>query len=241
VPQTIEEGFGALLAAEPSRPFVTYYDERSGERSELSVRSLANWVAKTHHLLQTELGLGVDDTAWLALPQHWISVPILLGCATAGVQISDDPARADVAFGTPDSLRGVDVPDRFAIAVQRAAVGFAATDIPNDVHDYVAAVRPQADAWASVAFGATAADGWDDRYTRGELFAAARERAVALGLDAGARVLSTRAWTSPTDWLDALFAPLAAGGSVVYVAGTDDAAVISRRAEQERAGVTLPG
>ena len=43
--------FADLLRADAARPFVTYYDEASGERSELSAKSVANWVAKTHHLL----------------------------------------------------------------------------------------------------------------------------------------------------------------------------------------------
>ena len=74
-PLTPEALFDRLLADDPGRPFVTYYDEASGERSELSRKSLANWVAKTHFLLQDELGLGVGDTALIALPPHWISVP----------------------------------------------------------------------------------------------------------------------------------------------------------------------
>ena len=62
-PSSPEQLFGDLLATAPSQPFVTYYDEATGERSELSVKSLANWVAKTHHLLATELGLGAGDHA----------------------------------------------------------------------------------------------------------------------------------------------------------------------------------
>ena len=77
-----------MLAAQPSRPFVTYYDEATGERAELSARSLANWVAKTHHLLGDELGLGVGDLALIVLPAHWISVPAVLGCLTAGLALS---------------------------------------------------------------------------------------------------------------------------------------------------------
>ncbi|HET6211502.1 MAG TPA: TIGR03089 family protein, partial [Micromonosporaceae bacterium] len=42
---------GALLAravaAEPARPLITYYDDATGERTELSAATLANWVAKT--------------------------------------------------------------------------------------------------------------------------------------------------------------------------------------------------
>src|SRR3954463_16780355 len=113
---TPEQQFARLLAADPGRPFVTYYDESSGERSELSAKSLANWVAKTHHLLGDELGLGVGDTAVLALPAHWISVPILLGCLTAGLELTAS-GEADVAFVAPSTAAAASgSPDAFAIA-----------------------------------------------------------------------------------------------------------------------------
>jgi len=60
---TPEALFASLMKSAPAQPFVTYYDEASGERSELSAKSLANWVAKTHFLLTDELGLGVGDSA----------------------------------------------------------------------------------------------------------------------------------------------------------------------------------
>src|ERR1700712_3345308 len=101
---TPEQLFGELLAAEPGRPFITYYDEASGERSELSVKSLANWVAKTHFLLIDELGLGAGDSAFIDLPAHWISVPAVLGCLTAGLALTDDPAGAAVAFVQPSTV-----------------------------------------------------------------------------------------------------------------------------------------
>ena len=47
--------FSALLATqlrhEPGRPLLTWYDERTGERVELSVTTYANWVAQTASLL----------------------------------------------------------------------------------------------------------------------------------------------------------------------------------------------
>jgi hypothetical protein len=63
------------------------------------------------------------------------------------------------------------------------------------------------------------------------------ERAKSVGLDAGARVLTTRGWASPEDWIDTLFAPLVVGGSVVYVANCADEDVLARRMSQERATV----
>jgi uncharacterized protein (TIGR03089 family) len=231
---TLEQRFAELLAAEPSRPFVTYYDEYSAERTELSVKSLANWVAKTHHLLGTELGLGRGDTALVALPAHWITVPVLLGCATAGLTLSTTPP-AEVGFVTADTLGcATEVPNVYAVAPRHAAAGFGAA-APGGTGDYVAAVRPQADAWPSVVFGAGAADEFFDGSSRAEAAELALARAAELGLGSGARVLSTRGWEGPTDWMDCLFAPLAVGGSVVYIANCTDPAVLDRRFAQERA------
>lgn len=225
---TPEQRFGELLRDEPARPFVTYYDEASGERSELSAKSLANWVAKTHHLLVDELGLGVGDRALIALPAHWISVPALLGCLTAGLSLTSS-GDADVAFVAPSTLESAGtIPDVYAVAPDSAAVGFGASP-PSGAADYVAAVRPQADAWAGVAMNATADDPAFDGLSRGEVV----ERAS--GLEHGARILSTGEWTASADWIATVLAPVAAQGSVVFVRNCTDESVIERRMGQERA------
>src|SRR5919198_804203 len=201
---TPEQQFDRLLAASPSRPFVTYYDEESGERTELSVKSLANWVAKTHHLLGTELGLGVGDTAMIALPAHWISVPVLLGCLTAGLAIAPS-GPADVAFVEPATLdSAADVPDVYAVARDSAAAGFGA-EPPAPALDYVASVRRQEDKWPTVRLAAAPDDPCLPGLTRGAVAA----RAADNGLEPGARVLTTREWRTPGDWIDAVFAPIA--------------------------------
>jgi uncharacterized protein (TIGR03089 family) len=226
---TPERQFDRLLAADPARPFVTYYDEASGERSELSAKSLANWVAKTHHLLTGELGLGVGDTALIALPAHWISVPILLGCLTAGLELMPD-GPAEVAFVAPQTRPAADgVSDVYAIAPDSAAVGFRGAP-PAPAADYVTAVRPQEDKWPSVHLAAGPDDPCLPGLTRGEV----AERAADCGLAPGARVLSTRAWRSPDDWIADVLAPAAVGGSLVIVANCTDEAVLQRRADQER-------
>lgn len=232
-----EQAFAELLAAEPSRPFVTFYDESTGERSELSVRSLANWVAKTHHLLGDELGLGRGDTAQLALPAHWISVPIVLGCLSAGLTLSSDDG--DVAFVAPETLDAAgDALDVFVIAPRAAAVGLQGEQ-PTRGTDYVTAVRPQADAWATVRFGADDDAGCCAGYTRAQVMVEARRRAESLGVAAGSRVLTTREWTGAEDWIDTLFVPLAVGGSVVIVRNSEGDDVVQRRMTQERATVRI--
>jgi uncharacterized protein (TIGR03089 family) len=236
---TPEQLFGGLLAAEPSRPFVTYYDEATGERAELSVRSLANWVAKTHFLLVDELGLGAGDAALIALPAHWISVPAVLGCLTAGLALTDSPGTAAVAFVSPSTAdTAAGVPDVYSIAPESAAVGFRDA-VPDGVTDFVVAVRPQADAWAGVRFGAGDGDPCLPGRSRAQVVAWAQERAAELDVVPGARVLSTRDWSGPSDWLDTLLLPIVLGGSVVYVRNAPDEDVVTRRMSQERATVRI--
>jgi hypothetical protein len=47
-----------LLAGNRMGPRITYYDDATGERIELSTVTLANWAAKTANLLRDELGAG---------------------------------------------------------------------------------------------------------------------------------------------------------------------------------------
>ena len=233
-----ERLFAQLLTAQPSRPFVSFHDDASGEWAELSAKSAANWVAKTHFLLIDSLGLGVGDSAYVDLPPHWISVPILLGCWSAGLSITTDPTSAAVAFVAPESLSAAGgVPDVFAINPAAAARGFGA-DLPVDAEDYVVSVRPQPDAWETVRFSATDDDPALDSITRRDAAVQGTRRAAELGLAAGGRLLSVRPWTTPVDWIDAVIAPLSVGGSVVLVTNADPEG-IERRVAQERATAIL--
>src|SRR5215211_7667214 len=76
--------FAAVLArelrADAGHPLVTFYDDSTGERVELSVATYANWVAKTASLLQDELGLVHGDRLRVDLPTHWLA-PVWLGAA----------------------------------------------------------------------------------------------------------------------------------------------------------------
>jgi uncharacterized protein (TIGR03089 family) len=222
---TPEAYFDALMRAEPSRPFVTYYDEATGERTELSVKSLGNWVAKTHHFLSTELGLGVGDTARVVLPCHWLSVPVYLGVLTAGLALASD-GEADVAFVAPG---GPALRDAYVVAP-------APSGAPDD---YIGAVRPQEDKWPSVHSPASGADPCIDSLSRADVVARASDRAAVLDIAPSARVLSTRPWHSTDDVVDTLLAPLVAGGSVVYVVNCADEAVVDKRMGQERATVRV--
>ncbi|HEY3717566.1 MAG TPA: TIGR03089 family protein [Jatrophihabitantaceae bacterium] len=231
---TPEALFAALVSSAPARPFVTFYDDSpsgSGERTELSVRSLANWVAKTHFLLTDELALGVGDAAYLNLPADWISIPILLGAWSAGLEVVSSSERAAVAF---TSTPVTDVPDVYTIALGSLSRSFGATAPPGGAADYVSAVRPQPDAWTAVHPPASPSDPALDGVSRSDLVAKAQARAGEFGLAPSARIITAREWQDPHDWIDTLLVPLAVGGSLVIVRGASPE-VVRRRAEQERA------
>src|SRR5687767_7853138 len=105
MPSTFPELLAGQLRKDGSRPLVTFYDDDSGERVELSVVTFANWVAKTSGVIQDELGLERGDTVMVDLPTHWLA-PVWLGaCWTTGLVVTTEPATepALVVCG-PDRL-----------------------------------------------------------------------------------------------------------------------------------------
>ena len=90
----------ALLARRVRRngadPLITYYDLDSGERTELSAVSFANWVNKTSNLLVDELLVDPGDAVQLTLaethPGHWVTLIWELACWQVGAVVSLDPA-----------------------------------------------------------------------------------------------------------------------------------------------------
>ena len=93
------------IAADGGSPLITFYDDATGERIELSAVTLDNWVAKTANLLVDGLGLSAGDDAAVALPLHWLSPVVTLGCLAAGLTLNGtDDAPAAVAFASEDML-----------------------------------------------------------------------------------------------------------------------------------------
>lgn len=230
--QTPESLFSARLAADPGSPFVTFYDDATGERAELSAKSLGNWVAKTHFYLLDELDLGVGDRAFVSLPVHWLAAPIAFGCWFAGLTLVDSPAGADVAFGTADILASLDGLPPESLAVSMLSMGRSA-EPPAGMADFAASVRPMPDVWATV----RAQAGPDNDALLADSRAAFVERCKGR-FEPGARVLWTRPWASVADLAEAMVAPLAAGGSLVLVRHPDQS-TLDRTIQAERTTVTV--
>lgn len=92
----------AMLADDPGRPRLTWYDDEpgdtAGERIELSAKVLVNWVNKAGNLLQDDLAAGPGTTVGLDLPTHWRAIYWALATWSVGgtVVLGADALDADV-------------------------------------------------------------------------------------------------------------------------------------------------
>ncbi|HEX5566291.1 MAG TPA: TIGR03089 family protein [Streptomyces sp.] len=234
----------SALAADAARPLVTFYDDATGERVELSVATLANWVAKTANLLQDELSAEPGDRLALLLPAHWQTVVWLLACSSTGVvaDLTADPAAvstADLVVSGPDTLDAARACTGDRIALSLRPLGARFPQPPDGFTDYAVEVPGQGDhftPYAPVDPDAPALVVGGERLTGAQVVERARADAGARGLEPGSRLLSGLPYDSWEGVSYGLFAPLAAGGSVVLCRHLDrlEASALTERKESER-------
>ena len=99
-----------------ARPLVTFYDDASGERTELSVATTENWVAKTANLLIDDLGAVPGQRLGLALPVHWQALVWALAGWSVGMVVVAGPLEEPVLLA---DVLVVDEP-RLGAAASRA-------------------------------------------------------------------------------------------------------------------------
>ncbi|WP_459186316.1 TIGR03089 family protein [Streptomyces sp.] len=235
---------------EPARPLVTFYDDATGERVELSVATFANWVAKTANLIQGDLGAQPGDRLALLLPAHWQTAVWLQACFATGVVAvpGGDPAGADLVVSGPDTLDAARAcsGERIALALRplggrfpQPPQGFAdyAVEVPSQGDRFVAYVPVDPDAPALELPGELPGElAGGEVLTGAEVTERARSSAAALGLTAGSRLLSGLPFDSWEGLAAGLLAPLAANGSVVLCRHLDRLAPegLVKRRESER-------
>ncbi|MBM9621227.1 TIGR03089 family protein [Streptomyces zhihengii] len=236
----------SALAADPARPLVTFYDDATGERVELSVATFANWVAKTANLLQGEMSAEPGERLALLVPAHWQSAVWLLACSSVGVvaDIGGDPAAADHVVAGPGRFEDGLACRGERIALSLAPMGRRFTTPPAGWADYAVEVPSQGDRFAPYAPVDPEAEALTVAgvsMTGAELVERARADARRLGLDAGGRVLSGLGYDTWEGVGTGLFAPLAAGASVVLCRNlgelSDDG--LAKRVESERVSLTV--
>lgn len=146
---TFSEVMSARLRRDPGQPLVTFYDDDTGERVELSVTTYANWVAKASSLLVDELDLERGDTIRVDLPPHWLATVFLGAAWTAGLVVTDADEPDAVVCG-PATLDGwaPQSADVVVLACSLLPLGVRfAEPVPAGVHDVGVEIWSQPDAF----------------------------------------------------------------------------------------------
>jgi uncharacterized protein (TIGR03089 family) len=209
------------LRRDPTGPRLTWYDEASGERVELSAATLDNWVAKTANLLDEEL-LGSPGVVGIRLPAHWQALVVALAASRTGCSVVlGEPAGPTcdlLVVGADEVALAADAPVGIALAL-RPLNGRLLEAPPPGVLDYAAEVLGHGDAYAGTG---------------------SMEPAIPLdGLAPGDRVLLSITRDDLSALIDTAVGVYAAAASLVVCLDAD-AATVDRRAEAERATRVLP-
>jgi uncharacterized protein (TIGR03089 family) len=229
------------VAQHGPRPLLTYHDFDTGERVELSYTTLANWTSKTANLIQDELLADPGSRFLLTAPPHWMTAVWAIAPLLCSAVVSPwgDAARARFAVSGPEpeqlayarACRG----ERYALSL--LPLGRPFPEAPEGFADYVAEVRVHGDRFAAFdppnpdSPALTGAAGSEEALTHREVLALAADRCPP-----GARLVVPVEQTGAdaAGLIGWLYAPIAAGGSVVLARGGTPEQ-LERLAETERA------
>lgn len=243
---TLPELLDAAIARDPARPLVTYYDRDTGERTELSGTTFANWVAKTANLLRDDFDVHAGSTVALALPMHWHQIVLAFATWAVGGCVSESPQDSpDVLVMSPDRL--MELADAGAgelLVSSLDPMGRPLEPRPDHVLDYTSEVRVHGDA-----FSAAPIDPAAPAYAGGSIVLdhahaadAALQLAEQLAIGAGTRLLVPVGAPAEAGLLGWAVPPLVSGGSMVLVragADADAAQWLTRISQQEGVSAVL--
>jgi uncharacterized protein (TIGR03089 family) len=236
---TVAELVRRELSADSGRPLVTFYDDATGERVELSVATFDNWVAKTANLLIDGLGAAPGTRVGLLLPLHWQAAVWHVAAWCAGMVVDvGDPGGAEVLVTGPDELARAaagGASDIVALSLRPLGAPFA-DPVPAGVLDYGREVAAFGDRFQPIAVPSAA----DPALVAGDLALSQGEIAgIDLGeLARGDRVLTAADYTTWPALRDGLVRPLAAGASLVLCRNLDASQLASRRSAERVTMVT---
>ena len=224
-----------IVSTDPASPRLTVYDETAGTRMEFSGVTLENWANKIANMLVEEFEF--DDpsaapTIVVDLPISWQAAVLPIGIYNAGLTFTVSPGATDTSntstpnpnlvFTTVDRVenwpKGTDV-----VVVSSDPFGRGVTEtggtLPPGIVDFGPTVRFYGDQYfgdsPELADWNVPADGASAPGTIAE------------------RILIP-AWTSREEFDANVMVPLAAGGSVVVIAGMASADRIEQIAEAEK-------
>ncbi|MEV6413130.1 TIGR03089 family protein [Kribbella sp. NPDC051718] len=223
---TLPELFGAAVRRDGANPFLTYYDDVTGERIELSAVTTANWVAKTANLLADEYDLEPGESVAIGLPPHWLGVVWALSTWSVGAAVTNGVGT--LAITGPDfAIRG----SRETVASALLPLGGRFREpLPAGVHDYGAEVYNHPDLFVPFDPPGGGSTAYDEQ-THDELIAAAEPISD--------RVLTTTSLVTPAG-IGTLIGVIAGGGSIVLCRNLDPAK-LDRRVSDEKVDRVLEG
>jgi uncharacterized protein (TIGR03089 family) len=240
-PTTVASALRTLLDGDPAQPFVTYLGPQ-GERTELSVRTFENNVAKAANLLRDDADVSDGSRVALLLPPHWQSAVWLGACALTGCAawVDGDPSDAsvDVSVIGPERLEAARAPLALATSLHPFGMPFT-TPLPVGLLDAAVEVRAHGDRFTPYA-EVLGASPWitvgPRTWTQTDALADAAAIAERVGLRRGGRLLCD-VLTAADAWPATLAIPLAVAGSVVLLA--DPGADVDAVAARERCDAVL--
>lgn len=232
-PQTLPDLLRRELAADAARPLLTFYDDATGERVELSVATFENWVAKTANLLADGLVAEPGSRLGLLLPLHWQAAVWCVAAWSAGLVVDlADPLGADVVVTGPDDLAhaaaagvasGAEV---VALSLRPLGAPFADPP-PAGILDYGLEVAAFGDRFQPLAPPSAT-----EPALVGEDGLALTQREIAGvdlgGLARGDRVLTATSYATWPALRAGLVRPLGAGASLVLCRNLDAGSLVDR-------------
>ena len=204
-----------LLQTDPSSPRLTVYDDSRGVRMDFSAQTLDNWASKVANMLDEEFDSG-DEIA-IDLPVSWQAAVIAIGAFNSSRTPLMDASGApspDVIFTTLDGgARWSDVPDCVVVSDDPFGRGVVESggELPVGTVDFGPTVRFYGDAY----FGQSPA----------------LSSFAVPGIEAERYLVQD--WHTTEEFVSSVLAPIAAGGSVVVVAGLVAAERLQEIAEAE--------
>lgn len=218
--------FATAVRRDGGAPFLTYYDDATGERIELSAVTTANWVAKTANLLVDEYDLEAGETVAIGLPPHWLGVVWALSTWSVGASLTS--GTGTLAITGPDfSIRG----ERETAASALLPLGGRFREpLPDGVQDYGAEVYNHPDVFVPFDPPTSASPAYDDL---------THEDLIGTAEPVSDRILVTRSLTD-RDGLGLLVGVISAGGSIVLCRNLDPSK-LERRAADEKVDRVVEG
>ncbi|MEU4288541.1 TIGR03089 family protein [Kribbella sp. NPDC026596] len=224
--RVLPELFAAAVRRDGAGPFLTYYDDASGERIELSALTTANWVAKTANLLVDEYDLESGETVAIGLPPHWLGVVWALSTWSAGASLTS--GTGTLAITGPDfGIRG----SRVTVASALLPLGGRFREpLPDGIRDYGAEVYNHPDVFVPFDPPVPTSPAYED-LTHDDLIGTAEPVTD--------RILVTRDLTT-RDGVSLLVGVISGGGSIVLCRNLD-AAKLERRVADEKVDRVVEG